>query len=256
MLASGFDQEAALTLLARWACFRADHEDSFDVLRWVDRTLIRFGGRFGYFEQEKPETFRLDDNMAFFPQFIYNLRRSQFLQVFNNAPDETAFYRTMLSRGCVADTSLMVQPTLFSYGFEGPPLAVLLDVSSLSPDRILVLDTYFYVVVHTGTTVAQWRSQGYQDLPEHAAFKALLEAPMEKAKGIINKRLPAPILKVCDQGGSQARFLLAKLNPSATHNQQPNGFSPAPSNSEIIFTDDVSFAVFMTSFKQLAVKPP
>jgi protein transport protein SEC23 len=39
------------------------------------------------------------------------------------------------------------------------------------------------------------------------------------------------------QNGSQARFLLAKLNPSATHNNQNLG------SSEIIFTDDVSLQV-------------
>lgn len=59
----------------------------------------------------------------------------------------------------------------------GPPEPVLLDVSSITPDRILLLDAYFYVVVFHGSTVAQWRKAGYQDQPEHAAFKQLLQAP-------------------------------------------------------------------------------
>lgn len=42
-------------------------------------------------------------------------------------------------------------------------------------DRILLLDSYFYVVIFHGSTVAQWRKAGYQDQEEHAAFKALLE---------------------------------------------------------------------------------
>ena len=39
----------------------------------------------------------------------------------------------------------------------------------------------------------------------------------------------------------QARFLLAKLNPSATYN---SATGPAP-GGDIIFTDDVSLQVFM-----------
>ena len=42
-------------------------------------------------------------------------------------------------------------------------------------NTILVLDSYFYVVVFHGTTIAQWRNDRYQDQEEYAAFKQLLE---------------------------------------------------------------------------------
>jgi protein transport protein SEC23 len=38
---------------------------------------------------------------AIYPQFMFNLRRSQFLQTANNTPDETAFYRLMMGRETV-----------------------------------------------------------------------------------------------------------------------------------------------------------
>ena len=38
-----------------------------------------------------------------------------------------------------------------------------------------VQDSYFYVVVFHGTTIAQWRKAGYHEQEEHAAFKLLLE---------------------------------------------------------------------------------
>lgn len=41
---------------------------------------------------------------------------------------------------------LMLQPTLYSFSFSAPPEPVLLDVSSIAPDRILLLDAYFYMV--------------------------------------------------------------------------------------------------------------
>lgn len=99
---------------------------------------------------------------------------------------------------------LMLQPTLYAFGFNGPPEPVLLDVSSIAADRILLLDAYFYIVVFHGSTVAQWRKARYQDQPEHAAFKALLEAPQEEAHSIINRRFPTPRFTDCDHNGSQA----------------------------------------------------
>lgn len=75
--------------------------------------------------------------------------------MFGNSPDETAYYRMSLFRVAVPDAMVMIQPQLTSYTFNGPPEPVLLDVSSILPERILLLDAYFYVVVFHGTTIAQ-----------------------------------------------------------------------------------------------------
>ena len=76
-------------------------------------------------------------------------------------------------------------------------------VSSISPDRILLLDTYFNVVVFHGETVAEWKRQNYQDNPEYASFKQLLEAPQEEAKELMRERFPYPRFVDCNQHGSQ-----------------------------------------------------
>lgn len=56
---------------------------------------------------------------------------------------------------------------------------------------------------------------------------------------------------MCDQGGSQARFLLSKLNPSTTHmTTGMYGTMPAGAG-QAIFTDDVSLQVFMEHLKRL-----
>lgn len=167
--------------------------------------------------------------------------------MFNNTPDESAFYRLMLNREGVVGSLIMIQPTLFSYSFDGPPVPVLLDVSSIGPDRILLFDSYFWVVVHFGSTIAQWRKLGYHTDPQHENFRKLLEAPMEDAEALLSERNPLPRLVVCDQHGSQARFLLAKLNPSITHNSNQQG-------AEVIFTDDVSLEVFTEHLQRLAVQ--
>eukprot|EP00898_Chlorokybus_atmophyticus_P002889 jgi/Chlat1/3600/Chrsp234S00259 len=249
-LVAGFDQEAAAVLVARLATYKMDHEDDFDCVRWLDRMLIRLASKFGEYRKEDSESFNMTPQFSIYPQFMFNLRRSQFVQVANNSPDETAYFRMILARESVLNSLVMIQPSLISYSFHGPPEPALLDVASIAADRILLLDAFFSVVVFHGSTVAQWRKAGYQHQEEHAAFAQLLAEPQQDAEAIVRERFPAPRYVDCDQGGSQARFLLAKLNPSATYTAQ----TPVPAGGDVIFTDDVSLQVFMDHLKRLAVQ--
>lgn len=97
------------------------------------------------------------------------------VQVFGNSPDETAYCRLTLNRESTSEALLAIQPTLMAYSLEQTVSPVLLDVSSIQPNTILVLDSYFYVVVFHGSTIAQWRKQRYQDQAEYANFKVLLQ---------------------------------------------------------------------------------
>ncbi|KAF4389302.1 hypothetical protein G4B88_003115 [Cannabis sativa] len=244
----GFDQEAAASVMARLAIDRAEGHFARDVIRWLDDALIRFASKFGDYVPEDPSSFRLSSNFSLYPQFMYYLRRSQFIDVFNSTPDETAFFRLMLNREGVVSSLIMIQPTLFEYSFDGPPVPVLLDVRSILPDVILLFDSYFYVVIHYGSKIAQWRKLGYDKDPNHENLRKLLEAPELDAEQLVVERVPAPKLIRCDQHSSQARFLLAKLNPSVTQN------STYTNGSDIIFTDDLSLQVFLDHLQVLAVQ--
>lgn len=109
---------------------------------------------------------------------MFHLRRSPFLQVFNNSPDESSYYRHHFVRQDLTQSLIMVQPILYSYSFYGPPEVsiaatmflsayllvifislcisvfsfkpVLLDSSSILPDRILLMDTFFQLVIYHG----------------------------------------------------------------------------------------------------------
>ena len=248
-IVSGFDQEAATVILARWASFKMENEDEFDAVRFLDRLLIRVSQRFGDYRKEDPASFRFSPQFSLLPQFMFNLRRSQFVQVFNNSPDETAYFRMVLNRENVTNSLVMIQPSLLSYSLNDPPEPALLDVASIAPDRILLLDAYFSVVIFHGMQIAQWRNAGYHLQPDQVAFAQLLQAPQDDGHAIIRERFPVPRLVVCDQHKSQARFLLARLNPSATYN---SANLPAP-GGDIIFTDDVSLQVFVEHLQRLAV---
>jgi protein transport protein SEC23 len=116
----------------------------------------------------------------------------------------------------VCNAQVMIQPQLSAYHFGGPPEAVLLDVQSILPERILLLDAFFYgsgrisftiaaprlhsqaqirpvcrpclaVVTFHGTTIAKWRKAEYHLQAEHAAFAQLLAAPHAEAKDIARR---------------------------------------------------------------------
>ncbi|KAG4923048.1 hypothetical protein JHK87_048588 [Glycine soja] len=247
-IGAGFDQEAAAAVMARLAILRAETCHARDVIRWLDDTLIRFTSKFGDYVPEDPSSFRLSSNFSLYPQFMYHLRRSQFIDVSNTTPDETAFFRLVLNREGVVGSLIMIQPTLFQYSFDGPPVPVLLDIRSISPDFILLFDSFFCVVIHYGSKIAQWRKLGYDKDPNHESLRKLLEAPELDAEQLVADRLPVPRIIRCDQHSSQARFLLAKLNPSVTQN------STYTEGSDIIFTDDLSLEVFLDQLQVLAVQ--
>lgn len=74
---------------------------------------------------------------------------------------------------------------------------------------------------------------------------------MADAHPLLRDRMPIPKLLECEQGDSQSRFLLAKLNPSATHNQISQYTS---GGTDVIFTDDVPLEVFLQHLQKIAVQ--
>jgi len=146
----------------------------------------------------------------------------------------------------------MMQPTLMSYAIDTPSQPVLLDSVSIKPDVILLLDTFFHILIFHGSTIAEWRKAGYQDQEGYENFKELLQVPVTDAQELLADRTPIPRYIVCDQGGSQARFLLSKLNPSTTH-VSGGVYGSNAGSGQAIFTDDVSLQVFMEHLKRLAV---
>uniref|UniRef100_H2ZP47 Protein transport protein SEC23 n=1 Tax=Ciona savignyi TaxID=51511 RepID=H2ZP47_CIOSA len=264
-IAAGFDQEASAVLMSRLAIHRSMSDDGTDVLRWLDRMLIRLCQKFGDFQKDAPDTFRFAENFSLYPQFMFHLRRSSFLQVFGHSPDEIAYYRYQFNKQDLTNSLIMMQPVLYSYSFNGPPEVVLrrlycfatllhnpvlLDSTSIQADKILLLDTFFQVLIYHGETIDQWKKAGYQEKPEYENFRQLLQAPVDDAQDILATRFPIPRYIETQHAGSQARFLLHKVNPSQTHNTMWGG---QQDGSAPVLTDDVSLQVFMDHLKKLAV---
>lgn len=94
----GFDEQAAVVMLARMASRKAEVEDYIEVKKWVDRILLKFSVKFAQFNRGQRASFRLPNQMKHFPQFIYHLRRSGFINPFGSPPDQSIYMKTCLNR--------------------------------------------------------------------------------------------------------------------------------------------------------------
>lgn len=232
--------------MARYGIWKAELEESLEVLKWLDRTLIRVVTKFGEYKQNDPNSFNLSRQFSLYPQFMYHLRRSHFIQTFGASPDEIVFYRTTLNRENVTNCLVMIQPALLQYTFESPqPQPVNLDQAAMQNKVVLLLDTYFQVITWKGDHIKKWIDQGYHLQEEYASLKELIEAPLEDVKLIMEDRFPVPIFFETHEGHTKERYLKSRVNPSG------NNMELQDSGHHI--TDDASLKLFMDHLIKLAV---
>jgi protein transport protein SEC23 len=124
----------------------------------------------------------------------------------------------------------------------------MLDTANLQRRCVLLLDTFFRVLVWHGADIAAWRNAGYQDQPEYANLKAVLEAPLAEAHQLIEERFPTPLLVICDQDSGLSRYLLARCNPSTQNYDALTG-----RGEDNLGTDEPSLARFLAKLKEVAV---
>ena len=127
-------------------------------------------------------------------------------------------------------------------------MPVLLDIDSLKNNVILLLDTFFYILIWNGETIAKWKDAKYDEDPNYENFKVLLEQPVEDANYIMQERFPYPRFFVCRPGDTHERKIKVRVNPSSlTANN-------ATVESGNFFTEDVSLSVFMQHLTKMAVQ--
>ncbi|VEU22800.1 DEKNAAC103874 [Brettanomyces naardenensis] len=263
-LITNFDQEVAAVVAAREAVWKSVADvtnQPADAVRSLDRVLIDLCQHFASYRTNDATSFSLPPTLNLFPQFMYHLRRSPFVQVFNSSPDETSYYRHCFLAEDSTNSLIMIQPTLTSYELDKEPEPVVLDSTSLKPERILLLDTFFHILIYHGAVVAEWKRLGYQDQSDYAYFKEFLEKPRLEAADILVDRFPLPRFIDTEEGGSQARFLMSRLSPSTSYRNAESMMNLATSgvgdgeSGAVIMTDDVSLQTFMEYVKKAVVKP-
>lgn len=105
-------------MLARMVSRKTEVEDTLEVKKWVDRLLLKFSVRFSHFNRNDKNSFRLPQPMKHFPQFIYHLRRSAFINPFGSPPDQSIYVKTCMMRESIPNCMVMIQPALLSYSAD------------------------------------------------------------------------------------------------------------------------------------------
>ena len=211
--------------------------------------LIKLVAKFADFKKDDAGSFKLSREFSLFPQFVYYLRKSQFLNTFNASPDESEHYRALLQRENVSNCLVMIQPALMMYKLDQEQsMPVLLDIDSMQDDVVLLLDCFFYICIWKGKTIKEWEKQGFHKDPNYANLKDLLETPVADAQYIMQERFPMPRFFICFPGDTSERRIKSKVNPSSLSS------SNATVQDGNYFTEDVSLSVFMQHLIKMAVQ--
>ena len=211
--------------------------------------LINFISKFAEYNKDDPLSFNLPKELLLYPQFMFHLRRSQFLKVSNVSPDETEFYKNILFRENVANSILMIRPILLQYTIGTiNPTSVLPDASYMKDDVILLFDNYFSLIVWYGETIIQWKENGYHKIEEYEWFKEMLKAPEEDAKILSHSRFPHPKCYKKQNTNSYDIKIKWKLN-KVTELE-----SIVDDNTGSIFEEDTNLEMFISHLIKLVVQ--
>ncbi|EJW01942.1 hypothetical protein EDEG_03586 [Edhazardia aedis USNM 41457] len=236
----GFDQEAACVLQARIYTYLNKFEEDIDLVRRIDRNLIRFVKKYGIYTKEDMNSVTLPDSMSFFPNFMYFLRRSLLVQTENSSPDMTTYFRSIVSREKVTEALTVIFPILTSYHYADGILPVEIDSTSLRPDTILLLDIFTHVLIWKGEHISNWIKQKIHEKEEYKSISDIINLCLNKAKDIVNSRMITPMFVVTEAGNSQERILLSRVNPSR--------------QGAHIVTDDIDFDTFFRCLCKIVVE--
>ena len=67
----------------------------------------------------------------------------------------------MLGTEDCANALLMIQPSLVAFKMDGTDEPVLLDSASIQPDTVLLMDSFFHILIYVGENIAKWRKAGF-----------------------------------------------------------------------------------------------
>lgn len=97
----GFSANTSAIVFARWLAYEASRGASArELSTWLDRQLVSLTQRSASFKEGDTDSVVLPGELSSFPELVFHIRRSTFLNYFGNAPDETVFYRSLLFRCC------------------------------------------------------------------------------------------------------------------------------------------------------------
>lgn len=209
--------------LSRFCVHKALMEEQKNIRQWLDTGLCKWASYFAQYVRNDITSFSLPESMRTFPQFIYHLRRSNFINRFGSSLDESFYRAFILNRESVTNCTTMIQPVLLSYRLDNlEPEPVPLDEEEMAEEVVLLLDSYFNVIEWYGPNIHSWHEQGLHELPEYDHIKQLLDAPKQDIDYIMSTRFPVANYYLTHPAHSKERYLKSRVNPRKTGQENEN----------------------------------
>ncbi len=103
---------------------------------------------------------------------------------------------------------------------------------------VLLLDSFFNVLIWYGESVQSWREQKLEEDPQYEYLAELFRAPMQDAQEIMYDRIPCSNFYETwkNDGKGKERYLKSRINPSKNENDSGDGH---------FVSDDAPIKLFM-----------
>ena len=230
------DQFCVIATYARLAAFKVFDYDNTTLIRYLDKNLISILKTYQCGTQIREE-------LNLIAQYFYYLRKSNFVKKFASSLDEMTFYKHTVLREPVENVLIIVQPQIIEYSLNSEePKSVAPDLGCLKKDVILLVDTFFNVVIWKGATIKSWIDEGYHLQDEYAHLAEMIKLPEEDCNTICEDRTVRPCKIEAFSGSPMERFLKSRLNPETT---TPNLQKNIAEDDGNFITEDASLSVFM-----------
>ena len=109
-------------------------------------------------------------------------------------------------------------------------------MSELKEDVILLLESYFNVLVWYGESAYGWKEQNLQEEPYYEYLQEFFSMPMRDASDIVYDKTPVSNFYETFKNDGKERYLKSRVNPS-----QPNKVE----NDGHFVSDDAPITLFM-----------
>lgn len=216
---SSIDQYSLISSFTKLCTYISRTNGFTTAKKYINDTCISVGKNLYSYVKGQPKSFQPPEKLDKFIEFLYFFSKSHFISKSNCTPDSVSGMQLTLCSESIDNCLFIIKPSLICYNAYGQCASVDLDNSNLQKENVLVLDTFYRVLVWYGEAAASWRDNKYHEDEEYSNVKKLLEDPLKYAEDVVNSRFPTPEYTTCDQNSSLSRYLISLLNPSSYSTQ-------------------------------------
>lgn len=126
------------------------------------------------------------------------------------------------------------------------PLTVLPDIDCLKKDVVLLVDTFFNVILWRGLNIKAWMDQNFHKDPQYEHLAKMIENSEKDSNETIEQRVLYPNKIQAHFGSPTERLLKSKLNPE---NKTMVGANEAMDSGNFI-SDEATLSSFVAKILQ------